>query len=124
MDYIDITDIQDAVLECTYDDVSMGNDTIEHIAGKLGVTTISTPVSYIVKRLGVVSACYNRCLLQAGTDPTTVFNGAGGVENSDIFAQKLKLYKAEMERLMSTITAADFGVTGGHGRATVPMYRS
>ncbi len=123
MEYIDITDMQDAVLECIDDDIMMGNDTIEHLAEKLGVTDIPIPASYIVKRLGIVSAYYNCCLRKAGTDPTTVFNGAGGVENSDIYAQKLKLYKAEMERLLATITAADFGVTGGHGRATIPMYR-
>lgn len=123
MNYIDITDIKDTVLECTYDDVEMGNETIEHVAAKLGVTEIATPVSYIVRRLGVAAACYNRCLMQVGTDPTTVFNGAGGVENSDIFAQKLKLYKAEIERLTALITAFDFGIVGGHGRATIPMYR-
>ncbi len=123
MEYIDMTDLHDAVLECIDDDIAMGNDTIAHLADKLGVTEISLPASYIVKRLGIVSAYYNCCLRRAGTDPTTVFNGAGGVENSDIFAQKLKLYKAEMDRLLVTITAADFGVTGGHGRATIPMYR-
>lgn len=123
MSYIDIVDIKDTVLQCTYEDVEFGNETIEHVAAKLGVTEIPSPVSYIVKRLGVAAACYNRCLMQVGTDPTTVFNGAGGVENSDIYAQKLKLYKTEIERLTALITAADFGIVGGHGRATIPMYR-
>ena len=121
MDYIDFGDIQDAVLNCTYDDIAYGNEIINSLASRLKVTDIPEPVPYIVKRLGVVAACYNRCLLQTGTDPTTVFNGAGG---SDIYAQKLKLYKAEMERLMASITAADFGVTGGQGRASIPLYRS
>lgn len=124
MDYITVSDIQDEILQCTDDDIAMGNDTIEHLAQKLGVSEIPLPVKAIVKRLGVVSACYNRCLMQAGTDPTTVFNGAGGVENSDVYAQKLKLYKAEMQRLMETITAADFGVAGGGGRSTISLYRS
>lgn len=124
MDYIDFGDIQDAVLDCKYEDIVYGNEIINSLASRLQVTDIPEPVPYIVKRLGVVAACYNRCLLQTGTDPTTVFNGAGGVENSDIYAQKLKLYKAEMERLMASITAADFGVTGGQGRASIPLYRS
>lgn len=101
MDYIDFGDIQDAVLNCTYDDIAYGNEIINSLASRLKVTDIPEPVPYIVKRLGVVAACYNRCLLQTGTDPTTVFNGAGGVENSDIYAQKLKLYKAEMEQSYS-----------------------
>lgn len=124
MDYITVNDVQDEILQCTVSDIAMGNDTIEHLAQKLGVSEITVPVQAIVKRLGVASACYNRCLMKAGTDPTTVFNGANGVENSDVYAQKLKLYRAEMQRLMQTITAADFGVSGGGGRSTIPLYRS
>lgn len=115
MDYIDFGDIQDAVLDCKYEDIVYGNEIINSLASRLKVTDIPEPVPYIVKRLGVVAACYNRCLLQTGTDPTTVFNGAGGVENSDIYAQKLKLYKAEMERLMASITAADLASPEGRG---------
>lgn len=124
MDYISLDDIKDEILQCTADDVAMGNDTIEHLANKLGVSKIIVPVKAIIKRLGVVSACYNRCLMQAGTDPTTVFNGAGGAENSDVYGQKLKMYKAEMQRLTETITTADFGVSGGRGRSTISLYRS
>ena len=29
-----------------------------------------------------------------------------------------------MQRLMETITAADFGVAGGGGRSTISLYRS
>ena len=124
MEYISLDDIRDEILQCTDDDLTMGNDTIEHLASKLGVSEIKLPVKAIVKRLGVASACYNRCLMQAGTDPTATFNGANGMENSDIYAQKLKLYKAEMQRLLETITSADFGVTGGRGRCSIALYRS
>lgn len=124
MEYISLDDIRDEILQCTDDDLTMGNDTIEHLASKLGVSEIKLPVKAIVKRLGVVSACYNRCLMQTGTDPTATFNGANGMENSDIYAQKLKLYKAEMQRLLETITPADFGVTGGRGRCSIALHRS
>lgn len=124
MNYINLDDIRDEILRCTGDDIDAGNDAIEHLAKRLGVSEIKMPVQAIVKRLGVATACYNRCLMQAGTDPTATFNGANGVENTDVYAQKLKLYKAEVQRLMDIITAADFGVVGGQGRSTISLYRS
>lgn len=111
MNYIDLDDVRDEILRCTGDDIDAGNDAIEHLAKKLGVSEIKMPVQPIVKRLGVATACYNRCLMQVGTDPTATFDGANG-ENSDVYAQKLKLYKAEVQGLMDIITAADFGVVG------------
>lgn len=123
MDYITILDIRDEILRCTDDDIEAGNDEIARQARRLG-TTASYPASAIVKRLGVCAACYNRCLLQAGTDPTTTFNGANGLENSDIYGQKLKLYKAEMTRIIENLTAEDFGGAGGRARHSIPLYRS
>lgn len=124
MNYINLDDIRDELLRCTDDDIGAGNDAIEHLAKKLGVREIKMPVQAVVRHLGVAAACYNRCLMQAGTDPTATFNGANGVENSDVYAQKLKLYKAEVQRLMDIITVADFGVEGGQGRNTVSLYRA
>ena len=54
MDYIDFGDIQDAVLDCKYEDIVYGNEIINSLASRLQVTDIPEPVPYIVKRLGVV----------------------------------------------------------------------
>jgi len=72
----------------------------------------------------VCAACCNRCLMQAGTDPTTTFNGANGVESSDVYAQKLKMYRTEMDRIISSLTAEDFGAMGGRARYSIPLHRS
>lgn len=124
MEYISYDDIQDEVLRCSYDDIVIGNEAIERLAAKLGVSEITEPVSSPVRRFGVAVACYNCCLRKAGTDPTVTFNGAGAVENSDIYSQKLKMYKTEIERLSADISALDFGVTGGRGRTSIPLYRA
>jgi len=44
MDYIDFGDIQDAVLNCTYDDIAYGNEIINSLASRLKVTDIPEPV--------------------------------------------------------------------------------
>ena len=43
MDYIDFGDIQDAVLNCTYDDIAYGNEIINSLASRLKVTDIPEP---------------------------------------------------------------------------------
>lgn len=123
MNYITLDDIFDEMLTCTNEDIDVGNDMIVREARRLNAE-IEEPITAIVKRLGVCAACYNRCLMQVGTDPTTVFNGANGVENSDVYAQKLKMYRTEMERIVSTLTAEDFGTAGGRARYSIPLHRA
>ena len=123
MNYITLDDIFDEMLTCTDEDIDVGNDMIVREARRLNAE-IEEPITAIVKRLGVCAACYNRCLMQAGTDPTTVFNGANGVENSDVYVQKLKMYRTEMERIVSTLTAEDFGTVGGRARYSIPLHRA
>ena len=57
MDYIDFSDIQDAVLDCKYEDIVYGNEIINRLAGRLQVTDIPEPVTNKVKRFFVVAAC-------------------------------------------------------------------
>ena len=123
MPYITLNDIFDEVLTCTDEDITVGNDTIAREARRLHAKIVE-PVAPIIKRLGVCAACCNRCLMQAGTDPTTTFNGANGVEYSDVYAQKLKMYRTEMDRIISALTAEDFGAMGGRARYSIPLYRS
>lgn len=125
MDYITLLDIQDEILACTDEDVAAGNEYIEHAAARVGVKPgqIELPVRFNVKRLGVCFACYNRCLLSVGTDPTAVFESGKYAESTDIYAQKLKFYKAELERLADTVLAADFTGEGGKAGAVISLGR-
>lgn len=123
MEYITLDDIQDAVLQVTDNDILEANRFIEESAARLGVAAknICMPVTFTVRRLGVIFACYNRCLLSVGSDGSAIFDGK---ESNDIFAQKLQFYRAELKKITDGLVAADFTGTKSSGGASIRLWRS
>ncbi len=122
MEYIKLSDITDAILECDAEDVEAGNAAIERRAMQLGVSPLPETAGYAAKRYGICVACYTRCVKLVGTDASAAFNGANGT--NDIYAEKAKLYKSEIVRLEQSLSAADFGIVGGQGAQSVSLYRA
>lgn len=123
MEYITLEDVQDRVLQVDFADIEEANRFIEDTALRMGVAVdkIVTPVSFRVRRLGIVFACYNRCLASVGTDGSTVFDGS---HNTDVFAQKLQFYRAELKRLEDELMVADFIGSGKAGGARIGIWRA
>lgn len=123
MEFITIDDIQDSVLQCTDADIKEANDFVLNTALKLGAKQeeIKLPANFLVKRLGVVFACYNRCLLSVGSDATVVFEGS---RNDDVFAQKLNFYKTEVEKISAELRVYDFTADYKTGSATINLWRA
>jgi hypothetical protein len=124
--YITPEDIEDQILACAESDAEAANAYIEWAASVRSVTPerIPLPAPFAVKRLGVCFACYNRALLAAGTDPTAVFQGERGQEGRDIYEQKRKMYREELERLLGALTAEDFTGERRGGGASVSLWRA
>jgi hypothetical protein len=125
-EYITLADIRDEIIDCAEADIAAACAFIEQAAGRLGVppAEITSPLSFAVQRLGECFACYNRALLKVGTDSTVVFDGARGTEGKDIYAQKLKLYRTEIDRLTASLTAADFTGKRGKGGRVISLGRA
>jgi hypothetical protein len=123
MEFVTLEDVQDRILQVDHEDIDEANKFIEDTALRLGVAIdkIKSPVGYRVKRLGVVFACYNRCLASVGTDGSTVFDGS---RNTDVFAQKLQFYRAELNRLEAELVVADFTGSGKAGGASIGIWRA
>ena len=119
---ITITDIHDKLLNVTEQDITVANLFIEDLAGRMGVKPeeIRKPVPFLVKRLAIYYACYNRCLACVGTDATTTFDGG---DRKDIYAQKLDFYKKGIDEIQAKLTQADFkgAVVGG---SVISMWRA
>ncbi len=124
MEYITLDDLHDDILIFTADDVAESNKFIVDTALKYGVAEneILVPCTYSIKRLGVVFACYNRCLMSVGRDGTAVFDGS---RNADIFSVKLEYYRAELKRLTESLSKADFcGSKSTNGHGSILLWRS
>ena len=123
MCYIVLEDIKDEVLNCTQDDVDEGNGHIVRTALKCGVvaTEIAEPISPIVKRLGVMYACYNRALNTVGTDPTVTVDGS---RSEDIYNIKRKTYLDELRRIENDITDVDFTGKQKTGGGAINLLRA
>ena len=113
MKYISLFDIKDDLLNVTDDDVAEAEGYIENTAQRKGIKLedILDPLPFKARRLAVCFACYNCCLRNVGTDPTTTFDGG---QRNDIYAQKLELYKQELKAINETLSAFDFtGIYSG-----------
>lgn len=123
MEFIALADVRDSVLQCDELDIAEANTFVLNTAIKLGAKQedIKLPASYLVKRLGIVFACYNRCLLSVGSDATVVFEGS---RNDDVFAQKLNFYKAEVEKISNELRVYDFTADYKTGSATINLWRA
>lgn len=123
MDFIVLDDVRDSVLQVDETDIADANQFLLDTALKMGITSdkIQLPANYLVKRLGVVRACYNRCLNSVGSDGTVVFEG---MRNADVFAQKLELYKTEMQDILNELRVYDFTGINATGNANIGLWRA
>lgn len=123
MEFITLADIQDKILQCDEHDVAEANAFLLSTALTLGVKEdeIKLPANFMVKRLGVVFACYNRCLLSVGSDATVVFEGS---RNDDVFAQKLEFYKNEVKAITDELRTYDFTGIASKGSTTIGLWRA
>lgn len=123
MEFITLNDIRDSVLQCDENDVAAANEYLYNTALKMGVeeADIVLPASFIVKRLGIAFACYNRCLLSVGSDGTVIFEGS---RSEDVFNQKLALYKEEIKAITDELRVYDFTGTALKGSACIGLWRA
>lgn len=108
--FVELEDITDRVLNVSFEDISSANQFVNELAVRLGVNHVMI-ASFRAKRLGIIYACYACCLRSVGTDGSSVFAGDRQI---DIFAQKLKFYREELNVLRNEITAADFVENGNN----------
>ena len=108
VEFITLEDVTDEIVECTESDVTDANDYLLNVAKRFGVSEarIKIPPVYSVKRLGVVYALYICCVRNIGKDNLTSLDTES--TRDDIYAQKAKLFKEEIEALQKSISAADF----------------
>ena len=123
MEFITLDDVRDSVLQVSEVDIQEANDFLFATALSIGVkeADIKLPANYMVKRLGVVYACYNRCLLSVGSDATVVFEGN---RSNDVFAQKLEFYKSELKELTDELRTYDFTGIASKGSTTIGLWRA
>ncbi len=116
MEFITLDDVTDEIVTCNVNDIAEANSYLLNIARRLGADETrlkATPV-YTVKRLGVSYALYICCVRSIGKDNLTALD----VESTrnDIYAQKARFFKAEIDSIEKKLTAAEFEeVTGGSG---------
>lgn len=115
MKFVTIDDIYDDVISVKESDIDEANEYVTGIGTRLGVAEgdFVHPARYIARRLASVYALYLASLRAVGTDGSVIFNGQ---ENVDIYAQKLKYFRAEVERIEARLTASDFAQEKTAGR--------
>lgn len=127
VNFITLDDVNDEIVECQQADVDKANRYLLNIARKLGVNEarIKTPPVYNVEQLGIFYALYICCIRSIGKDNLPALDTES--TRQDIYAQKAKFFKAEIERIEKTICADDFEVkkNGGFGDSfCVPVWRA
>ena len=124
--YIQKEDITDKTLfDCDDIYINQANANIERVALSVGVKSsdIKNPATDMVKRLGICYACSLIALDSVGQDPTVNIEGK---RSDDIYYQKYKMYTDEVDKILKTITRADFtGIDAETiGCGSVPLYRT
>ena len=125
VEFITLEDVTDEIVSCTEADVAEANEYLLNVAKRFNVNEarIVLPPVYSVKRLGVVYALYICCVRNIGKDNIVSLNTES--TRVDIYAQKAKFFKAELDLLEKTLSSADFiNKSGGYGSGfSVPVRR-
>ena len=108
-------DVTDEIVECNVNDVAQANRYLLNLARKLGANEarLKTPPVYTVERLGIAYALYICCVRSIGKDNLVSLDTES--TRNDIYAQKARFFKAEIDSLTKELTAADFEETQGGG---------
>ena len=108
MDFITLADTTDEIVTCTQADVDQANDALTEIAHRMLVKEeeIITPVAFTAKRLGIAYALYIAAVREIGKDNLTSLDSQS--TRMDIYAQKAKWFKEELDKLEKEIKASDF----------------
>ena len=101
-------DVADDIVECNVNDVAQANRYLLNLARKLGanVARLRTPPVYTVERLGVAYALYICCVRSIGKDNLVSLDTES--TRNDIYAQKARFFKAEIDGYLKDLTAEDF----------------
>lgn len=125
MNFITLEDVVDDIVNCSESDIEEANSYLLNIAKRFRVkeARIKIPAVYTVKRLGCVYALYIACIRCIGTDNIVALDTESA--RSDIYAQKAKFFKDEMDRIEKNLSAADFIDKDGErgGCWNVPIWR-
>lgn len=115
MGFVTVDDIYDDVVSVNEAEIEGANAYVTGVGVRLGVAEgdFVRPARYVTRRLASVYALYLAALRAVGTDGSVVFNGQ---ENVDVYAQKLKYFCAEVERIEARLTASDFAQEKTVGR--------
>lgn len=126
MDFITLNDIKDEVLKVTEDDVINANAHVNGLAERFRVKAeeLMNPPSYTTKRIAVCYACYIRAMSEVGTDAAVNYAGDLSGANQDVYVQKAKLYKQELDGLTNNLTALAFTGKEVSGSITVNVFRA
>ena len=101
-------DVADEIVECNVNDIAQANRYLLNLARRLGadVARLRTPPVYTVERLGISYALYICCVRSIGKDNLVSLDTES--TRNDIYAQKARFFKAEIDSLLKELTAADF----------------
>lgn len=122
MDFITLADTTDEIVTCTQADVDQANSALVEIANRMLIKEVDiiTPVAFTVKRLGIVYALYIAAVREIGKDNLTSLNTES--TRMDIYAQKAKFFKEELDKLEKEVKASDFTGKELGNFATVRMW--
>lgn len=124
MEFITAEDVVDDIVTCTESDIDEANSFLLNIAKRFRVTEarIKIPAVYTVKRLGAVYALYIACVRSIGKDNITALNTES--TRMDIYAQKARFFKEEMDSIEQNLSANDFtGNFSEYDCMNVPVWR-
>ena len=122
MDFITLADTTDEIVTCTQADVDQANDALMEIAHRMLVKEVEivTPVAFTAKRFAIVYALYIAAVREIGKDNLTSLNTES--TRMDIYAQKAKLFKEELDKLEKEVRASDFTGKEAGSFATMRMW--
>lgn len=126
MEFITFDDIKDEVLNVTPDDVDNANSYVNGLAERFRIKPeeLISPPTYTTKRIAICYACYIRAISEVGTDAAVNYSGELSGANQDVYTQKAKLYRQEMDALTNNLTALAFTGKEVSGSITVNVFRA
>lgn len=126
MEFITLDDIKDEVLNVTPDDVDNANSYVNGLAERFRIKPeeLINPPTYTTKRIAICYACYIRAISEVGTDAAVNYSGELSGANQDVYIQKAKLYRQEMDALTNNLTALAFTGKEVSGSITVNVFRA
>ena len=125
MDFITLDDVTDEILQVSDSDIVTANDYVNGLVVKFRIKPeqLVNPPTYTIRRITVCYACYIRAVNHIGSDAMASYDGGSG-DGKDIYAQKAKFYRQELDGLVNNLTTLDFTGEEVSGSITVNVFRA